>query len=79
MADARPETLLIFDTATVVLEMTRGGKFHTKASGWEANRTVLEGQKIEIWTNKSRWFLARAPMRSNRHRRLSRQLAGEKR
>ena len=24
-------------------------------------RTVLEGQKIEIWVDKGRWFLGRAP------------------
>jgi hypothetical protein len=27
----------------------------------KANRTVLEGQKIEIWVDKGRWFLGRAP------------------
>jgi hypothetical protein len=54
VADARPETLLIFDNATVVLEMGREGKFYAKASGWEANRTILEGQKIEIWVDKGR-------------------------
>jgi hypothetical protein len=60
VADAKPETLLIFDTATVVLEMGRGGKFYAKASGWETNRTVLEGQEIEIWVDKGRWFVGRA-------------------
>lgn len=31
MADGRPETLLIFDNATVVLEMGREGKIVSKA------------------------------------------------
>ena len=61
VADARPETLLIFDNATVVLEMGRGGKFYAKSSGWEANRTILDSQKIEIWSDKGRWFIGRTP------------------
>jgi hypothetical protein len=36
---------MLFDNATVVLEMRRSGKFYAKASGWETNRTVLEGAK----------------------------------
>jgi hypothetical protein len=31
VADHDAQTLLIFDTATVVLEMGRAGKFHAKA------------------------------------------------
>jgi hypothetical protein len=43
-------------TGTIVLEMGRVGKFYAKASGWETNRAVLEGQKIEIWVDKGHWF-----------------------
>jgi hypothetical protein len=47
VATEKPSTLLIFDNATIILEMGRGGKIYAKASGWEANRTILEAQKIE--------------------------------
>jgi hypothetical protein len=61
VAEARPDTLLIFDTATVVLEMGRAGKFRAKASGWEANRTILDGQKIALAEPKGRRALGDEP------------------
>jgi hypothetical protein len=40
--------------------MGREGKFYAKSSGWEANRTILDGQKIEIWTDKGRSHIGRS-------------------
>ena len=73
VAEAKAETLLIFDNATVVLEMGREGNFFAKASGWEANRTFLDGQKIEIGSIRAAGSWRGPRARSNRHRRLSRQ------
>jgi hypothetical protein len=64
VADAPVQTLLIFDNATVVLKMRRSGKFYAKASGWETNRTVLEGQKIEIWVDNVTGSSGELPARS---------------
>jgi hypothetical protein len=51
---------MLFDNATVVLEMRRSGKFYAKASGWETTGPFSRGPKIEIWVDKGRWLIGRA-------------------
>jgi hypothetical protein len=48
MSEARPEILLKTDTKTVLLELGREGKFSAKATGWDENKVVKPGEKIEI-------------------------------
>jgi hypothetical protein len=46
--DREPQVILKTDQRTVVLELGLGGKFVAKSSGWDENRTFLEGDVLEI-------------------------------
>ena len=35
-------------SGTVILELGLGGKFQAKSSGWDENRTFLEGAVLEV-------------------------------
>ena len=54
---ARPETLLITDDKKVVLELGSDGKFSAKSTAWEENKVFLEGETLEVFVNRGRWFL----------------------
>jgi hypothetical protein len=45
-----PERQIILktDQRTVLLELGLGGKFQAKSSGWDENRTFLEGDVLEV-------------------------------
>jgi hypothetical protein len=58
---ARPEILLKTDKATVVLELGRDGKFVVKTSSWEDNRTILDGEKLQIQNVEAHWEIVRVP------------------
>ena len=61
MAD-RPETLLITDDKTLVLEMGRAGKFSAKSSAWEENKVILEGEELVIRVGSGHWFIVKRPV-----------------
>jgi hypothetical protein len=42
------------DKRTIFLEMGRGGKFQAKSSGWDENRTFLEGDVLEVAVRNGR-------------------------
>jgi hypothetical protein len=63
MAD-RPETLLITDNKTVLLEMGRDGKFSAKSKAWEDNKVILEGEEMVIRGEGGRWFIITQPAKA---------------
>jgi hypothetical protein len=42
------EAILKTDQRTVLLELGLGGKFQAKSSGWDENRTFIEGDVLEV-------------------------------
>jgi len=48
MSKKRPEILLKTDTKTIMWELGREGKFSAKATGWDENKVLKRGEKIEI-------------------------------
>jgi threonine dehydrogenase-like Zn-dependent dehydrogenase len=44
-------------SAKVLLELGLGEKFQAKSSGWDENRTFLEGDVLEITVRNGRWVL----------------------
>jgi hypothetical protein len=38
-----------------------GGKFQAKSSGWDENRTFLEGAVLEVAVRNGRWVLTHVP------------------
>jgi hypothetical protein len=52
-----PQIILKTDQRTVVLELGVGGKFAAKSSGWDENRTFLEGDVLEVAVRNGRWVL----------------------
>jgi hypothetical protein len=67
---ARPETLLKTDKATVVLELGREGKFVVKTSSWEDNRTILAGERLQIENIEGHWEIVKMPAPSKELPRL---------
>ena len=55
MSEERPEILLKTDTKTVLFELGREGKFSAKATGWDENKVIKPGEKIEISVENGRW------------------------
>jgi hypothetical protein len=47
-ASRRPQIILKTDQRTFILELGLGGKFQAKSSGWDENRTFLEGDVLEV-------------------------------
>jgi hypothetical protein len=45
----------------VVLELGRDGKFVVKTSSWEDNRTILDGEKLQIENVEGHWEIVRVP------------------
>ncbi len=44
----RSEILAKFDSKNIALELGRDGKFQAKATGWDENKTLLEGESLTI-------------------------------
>jgi len=59
--DREPQVILKTDRRTVVLEMSPGGKFQAKSSGWDENRVFLEGDVLEVAVRNGRWVLTHRP------------------
>ena len=49
------------DKRTIFLETSLGGKFIAKSSGWDENRTFLEGDVLEVAVRNGRWVLTHRP------------------
>jgi hypothetical protein len=48
------QIILKTDQRTLVLEIGLGGKFEAKSSGWDENRTFLEGDVLEVAVRNGR-------------------------
>jgi hypothetical protein len=59
--EREPQITLKTDQRNVLLELSLGGKFQAKSSGWDENRTFLEGDVLEIAVRNGRWVLTHAP------------------
>jgi Putative transposase len=55
------QIILKTDQRKVLLELGLGEKFQAKSSGWDENRTFLEGDVLEITVRNGRWVLTHAP------------------
>jgi hypothetical protein len=55
------QIILKTDERTIVLELGLGGKFAAKSSGWDENRVLLEGDKLDIEVKAGRWVLTHVP------------------
>jgi hypothetical protein len=56
-----PQIILKTDERTVLLELVLGGKFQAKSSGWDENRTSLEGDVLEVAVRNRRRVLTHVP------------------
>ena len=56
-----PQIILKTDQRNVILEMSQEGKFTAKSSGWDENRTFLEGDALEVAVRNGRWVLTHRP------------------
>jgi hypothetical protein len=54
-----PQIILKTDQRNVILELGLGRKFQAKSSGWDENRTFLEGAVLEV--RNGRWVLTHVP------------------
>jgi hypothetical protein len=57
----KPQIILKTDRRNVILELGLRGKFQAKSSGWDENRTFLEGDVLEVTVRNGRWVLTHAP------------------
>ena len=63
-----PQIILKTDQRNVILELGLRGKFQAKSSGWDENRTFLEGAVLEVAVRNGRWVLTRFRPDRARHR-----------
>jgi hypothetical protein len=61
MSKERPEILLKTDSKTVMLKLGREGKFSAKATGWDENKVIKPGEKIEISAVHGPWLIVKMP------------------
>ena len=45
----------------MVLELGLEGKFSAKSTGWDENRVLLEGDRLEVAVKNGRWVLTLLP------------------
>jgi hypothetical protein len=57
MAAREPKTILNTDESKIHLEISLGGKFSAKSTGWDENRVFLEGDKLEVAVVNGGWVL----------------------
>jgi hypothetical protein len=48
------QIILKTDKRAIFLEIRLGGKFQAKSSGWDENRTFLEGDDLEVAVRNGR-------------------------
>jgi hypothetical protein len=56
-----PQIILKTDERSIVFEPGLGGKFSAKSTAWDENRVFLEGDKLEVAVNSSRWVVTHLP------------------
>jgi hypothetical protein len=61
MAKREPQIILKTDERKIHLELGLEGKFVAKSTGWDENRVILEGDKLEVAVNNGRWVLIHEP------------------
>ena len=61
MSKERPKILLKTDTKTITLELGHEGKFSAKATGWDENKVIKPGEKIEISLADGHWRIVKVP------------------
>ena len=61
MSNERPEILLKTDSKTIILELGREGKFSAKATGWDENKVIKPGERIEVSAVHGRWLTVKMP------------------
>jgi hypothetical protein len=61
MSNEQRKILLKTDTKTIMLELGREGKFSAKATGWDKNKVIKPGEKIEISVVHGRWLIVKMP------------------
>ena len=61
MSNEQRQILRKTDTKTITLELGREGKFSAKATGWDENRVLKPGEKIEISAVHVRWLIVKMP------------------
>jgi hypothetical protein len=59
-----PQIILKTDQRNVILELGLGGQFQAKSSGWDENRTFLEGDVLEVAVRNGRWGADPSPGRT---------------
>jgi hypothetical protein len=55
------QIILKTEQRTLLLELGLSGKFQAKSSGWDENRTFLEGDVLEVAVRNGRWVLCHVP------------------
>ena len=63
MAKHEPQIILKTDERKLVLELGLAGKFAAKSTGWDENRVLVEGDRLEVEVKGGRWVLCHAPGR----------------
>jgi hypothetical protein len=53
--DREPQIILETDQRSALLELNLGREFQAKSSGWDQNRTFLEGAVLEVAVSNGRW------------------------
>jgi hypothetical protein len=62
MGKARERQIILnTDQRTILVEMGLGKKFQAKSSECDENRTVLEGDLLEVAVRNGRWVLTHVP------------------
>ena len=61
MVKREPQIILKTDERKIHLELTLGGKFAAKSTGWDKNRVFLEGDKLDVAVVNGRWVLTHLP------------------
>jgi hypothetical protein len=56
-----PEIVLKTDMKTILFEFGREGKFSAKATGWDENKVIKPGEKIEISLAEGPWLIVKMP------------------
>jgi hypothetical protein len=67
MSNREPQILLKADERSIVLELSRDGKFAAKSSGWGENLVCLEGRQARCCGQERALVLTRIPARPRSH------------
>jgi hypothetical protein len=61
MTGRKPEIILKTDERNIVIELGRDEKFAAKSSGWDENKVILEGDKLEVAVVAGRRVVTHVP------------------